>query len=81
MLSHKLIPGIDYLYLWVMNIIFNIKKGFQDVYKNQVAIVTGSGRGVGAAVAVNLAEKGVKIVLNYLNDSESVKKIQKKSMR
>ncbi|WP_210123193.1 MULTISPECIES: SDR family oxidoreductase [unclassified Staphylococcus] len=46
--------------------------------KNQVAVVTGSGRGVGAAIAINLAEKGVKVVLNYLNDEESVKEVQEK---
>ncbi|TGR36168.1 SDR family NAD(P)-dependent oxidoreductase, partial [bacterium M00.F.Ca.ET.199.01.1.1] len=46
---------------------------------NQVAIVTGSGRGLGAAIAINLAEKGVNIVLNYLNDEKSVENVQEKS--
>ncbi|WP_210137081.1 SDR family oxidoreductase [Staphylococcus sp. GDH8C109P] len=45
---------------------------------NQVAIVTGSGRGLGAAIAINLAEKGVNIVLNYLNDEKSVEGVQEK---
>jgi len=44
--------------------------------KNQVAIVTGSGRGVGAATALNLAQQGVKIVINYLNNLESAQKVQ-----
>ena len=32
--------------------------------KNKVAIVTGSSRGIGKAIAIELAEKGVKVILN-----------------
>ncbi|MGB5437480.1 MAG: SDR family oxidoreductase [Maribacter sp.] len=35
-----------------------------DQLKNKVAIVTGSSRGIGKAIAIELAEKGVKVVLN-----------------
>ena len=35
-----------------------------DQFKNKVAIVTGSSRGIGKAIAIELAEKGVKVVLN-----------------
>jgi NAD(P)-dependent dehydrogenase (short-subunit alcohol dehydrogenase family) len=34
--------------------------------KNKVAIVTGSGRGIGAAIAKQLAKAGTKVVVNYL---------------
>ncbi len=35
-----------------------------DQLQNKVAIVTGSSRGIGKAIAIELAEKGVKVVLN-----------------
>ncbi|WP_240378151.1 SDR family NAD(P)-dependent oxidoreductase [Bacillus piscicola] len=46
--------------------------------QGRVAIVTGSGRGIGAASAVHLAKQGAKIVLNYLNNREAVEEIQQK---
>jgi len=39
--------------------------------KNQVAIVTGSSRGIGAATAIKLAVEGADVVVNYNNDKES----------
>jgi 3-oxoacyl-[acyl-carrier protein] reductase len=36
----------------------------------QSAVVTGSGRGIGAAIAKRLAGAGVQVVLNYRNDEE-----------
>jgi 3-oxoacyl-[acyl-carrier protein] reductase len=35
------------------------------------ALVTGAGRGIGAAIAVALAEAGYAIIINYLRDHES----------
>ncbi|KAK3681456.1 hypothetical protein B0T22DRAFT_387887 [Podospora appendiculata] len=37
--------------------------------EGKLAIVTGASRGIGAAIAENLASKGSKVVLNYVSDS------------
>jgi 3-oxoacyl-[acyl-carrier protein] reductase len=39
--------------------------------KDEVAIVTGSSRGIGAATAIKLAEEGADLVINYNSDRES----------
>jgi tetrahydroxynaphthalene reductase len=41
----------------------------------KVALVTGSGRGIGAAMAVELARCGAKVVINYANSRESAEKV------
>ncbi|KAK3704500.1 hypothetical protein LTR37_013783 [Vermiconidia calcicola] len=41
----------------------------------KVALVTGSGRGIGSAMATELARRGAKVVLNYANSSESANKL------
>ncbi|MCJ1390084.1 hypothetical protein MMC18_002942 [Xylographa bjoerkii] len=41
--------------------------------EGKVAIITGGSRGIGAAVASNLASKGCHVVLNYSSDSSSAK--------
>ena len=41
----------------------------------KVALVTGSGRGIGAAMAVELGRCGAKVVVNYANSRESAEKI------
>jgi tetrahydroxynaphthalene reductase len=41
----------------------------------KVALVTGSGRGIGAAMAVELGRVGAKVVVNYANSRESAEKV------
>ena len=43
--------------------------------KNKVAIVTGGSRGIGAAISMELAKNGVKIVINYNSNSEAADKM------
>lgn len=42
----------------------------------KVAIVTGSGRGIGAATALHLADLGSDVVVNYLNNSEAAQEVR-----
>lgn len=46
--------------------------------KDEVAVVTGSSRGIGAATAIKLAEEGADIVVNYNRDQKSAEKTAKK---
>nr|A0A4P8DJW8.1 RecName: Full=Short chain dehydrogenase/reductase dmxR18; Short=SDR dmsR18; AltName: Full=Dimeric xanthone biosynthesis cluster protein R18 [Cryptosporiopsis sp. 8999]QCL09109.1 DmxR18 [Cryptosporiopsis sp. 8999] len=41
----------------------------------KVALVTGSGRGIGAAIATQLGRLGAKVVVNYANASEAAEKV------
>ncbi|KAK9418011.1 putative Versicolorin reductase [Seiridium unicorne] len=41
----------------------------------KVAVVTGSGRGIGAAIAVELGRNGAKVVVNYANSLDSAEKV------
>lgn len=41
----------------------------------KVALVTGSGRGIGAAIAKQLGRLGAKVVINYANASEAAEKV------
>jgi 3-oxoacyl-[acyl-carrier protein] reductase len=43
----------------------------------RVAIVTGSGRGIGRAIALKLAQSGIKVVLNDFGDFKTVEAVAK----
>ncbi len=53
------------------------------VLKNKIAIVTGSGRGIGREVAIYLAEQGAKVVVNVKkrveDGNETLKEVKKYS--
>jgi FlaA1/EpsC-like NDP-sugar epimerase len=43
--------------------------------QGKVAIVTGAGRGIGAATAKILASRGANVIVNFVKDGESAKKV------
>jgi 3-oxoacyl-[acyl-carrier protein] reductase len=45
--------------------------------EGKVAIVTGSSRGIGKGIAVNLAQRGATVVINYVASEDKAKKVQK----
>lgn len=42
---------------------------------DKVAIVTGASRGIGKAIAIEMAKEGVKVVVNYVNNYEKAQQV------
>jgi 3-oxoacyl-[acyl-carrier protein] reductase len=47
-------------------------------FKDKVAVITGSSRGIGRAIALRLAEGGAKVVVNYHSDDAAAKEVVEK---
>lgn len=45
--------------------------------ENKIAIITGSSKGIGAAIAIHFAQEGAKVVVNYANSKEAAEKVVK----
>ncbi|HEY4363388.1 MAG TPA: glucose 1-dehydrogenase [Bryobacteraceae bacterium] len=46
-----------------------------DKLKNKVAVVTGASKGIGAAIAKNLASEGAAVVVNYASSKEGADRV------
>ncbi|MEM2273161.1 MAG: glucose 1-dehydrogenase [Candidatus Bathyarchaeia archaeon] len=46
--------------------------------KDQVAIITGSSRGIGRAAAILFAQEGADVVVNYVKDADAAQKVVEK---
>ena len=69
-MTHQIkIVNSKYRYTMKEKINLNQKRGIMSKLDNKVAIVTGSGRGIGRAIAVKLASEGAKVVVNDLDDA------------
>jgi 3-oxoacyl-[acyl-carrier protein] reductase len=49
--------------------------------KNKVAIVTGSSRGIGRAIAIAFAKEGCKVVVNYCRSKEKAREVSEEIER
>jgi len=43
-------------------------------WKNKVALITGSSRGIGKEIAIKFATMGIKLILNYRKREEEANK-------
>lgn len=44
--------------------------------KDKIALVTGGGKGIGAAIAKEMASQGAMVIINYICSEEAAKKVQ-----
>jgi 3-oxoacyl-[acyl-carrier protein] reductase len=49
--------------------------------QNKVAIVTGSSRGIGRAIIIALAQKGVNVVINHRNSKAAAEQVEKEASK
>ena len=47
------------------------------ILKNKVALITGSSRGIGRAIAFEFAKQGADIILNYNQSEDNVRNVEK----
>ena len=45
--------------------------------KKQIAVVTGASRGIGRAIALELAAKGIFVIINYNGSAERAEEVRK----
>ena len=43
-------------------------------YENKIVLVTGAGRGIGAAIAARFAKEGAVVIVNYSGNDEAADK-------
>ena len=46
-----------------------------EVAEDRIALVTGASRGLGKAMAVELASRGNKVIVNYSRNSDAAEKV------
>ncbi len=51
-------------------------KPLSDQFNGQVALITGGSRGIGRAIAVELARRGANIAINYLKNHEAAREAE-----
>ena len=52
-----------------------------DIFENKVALVSGSGRGIGAIIAMHFASLGADVVVNYFRNRQPAEDIAERIRR